>query len=125
LPWSAASPGNSDCAGIDHSANPFAEIVNELAVTAVHVEAAYSVAKPSGLMKLVGPDILKTQIGFILGASFCATATTVDSTTNTMIVKYCFILTPLKNRQSQLCLCWQILFWEDTDLTPIAPINGA
>jgi hypothetical protein len=54
-------------AGIDHTAKPFAEVVNELAVTAVHVEPAYSLAKPRVLVELVGPDILKAQIGFISG----------------------------------------------------------
>jgi hypothetical protein len=54
-------------AAIDHAANPPVKVVNELAIAAIHVEAAYGLAKSKVLIELVGPDILKAEIGFILG----------------------------------------------------------
>src|SRR5262249_28430075 len=72
-----SDPGNpdvgfSDTAGIGYEADPVPDVVNELAVTTIHVEAAYAVCQSIVLVELVSPDILIAEIDFILRFIRCS-----------------------------------------------------
>jgi len=66
--------GRIHCAEIVYGAKPLVEVVNELAATAIHVEAAYCLTKPNVLIELIGPEIHKPskascRAGSVAGAT--------------------------------------------------------
>jgi hypothetical protein len=78
---------------IDYGSNPLVEVVNELAATAVHVEATDCLSNSSILVELVDPDIGIAQKGFrpTVGTSFVAAATPANSGSTAMTLRHFFI----------------------------------